>query len=328
MDTSIGNPGLWIGFIALVLFLLALDLGLLNRRDHVVGFREALGWTGAWVALALAFAVFVWIQFGQQHAVEFLTGYVIEESLSIDNIFVFVVVLGSLKIPAIYQHRVLYWGILTALVLRAAMIVAGTAVLQRFHSVMYLFGAFLIVTGTRLYLQRNQEEHPEQGWLMRKVRQLVPSTTQLHGRHFIVKENGRYLATPLLMALVLVELSDVVFAVDSIPAIFAVTLDPFIVFTSNIFAILGLRSMFFVLARMIDKFRYLKVGLSVVLVFVGVKMCLADLYAIPALVSLAAVLAILLTAIIASLRASTHGSVEPSGPNRDEPTLHPAGPCD
>jgi tellurite resistance protein TerC len=323
MHASIGNPGLWIGFIALVLVLLALDLGLLNRKDHVVGFREALWWTGGWAALALAFAVFVWARFGQQHAVEFLTGYLIEESLSIDNIFVFVVVLGALKIPAIYQHRVLYWGILTALVLRAAMIVAGTAVLQRFHSVMYLFGAFLIFTGTKLYLQRNQEEDPEHGWLMRKVRQLVPSTPNLHGHHFFVKENGRYLATPLLMALVLVELSDVVFAVDSIPAIFAVTLDPFIVFTSNIFAILGLRSMFFVLARMVDKFRYLKVGLSVVLVFVGIKMCIVDLYAIPAVVSLFAIIGILCTAIVASLRASSREASE-SSPDLDHSPLLPS----
>lgn len=321
---SIGNPGLWIGFVALVLVLLALDLGLLNRKDHVVGFREALRWTGVWVGLALAFNVFVWLRFGQQHAIEFLAGYLIEESLSVDNIFVFVVVLGALKIPAVYQHRVLYWGILTALVLRAAMIFAGTAVLQRFHSVMYLFGAFLIVTGAKLYVQRNQEEDPEHGWLMRKVRQLVPSTPRLHGHRFVVKENGRYLATPLLMALVLVELSDVVFAVDSIPAIFGVTIDPFIVFTSNIFAILGLRSMFFVLARMVDKFRYLKVGLSVVLVFVGIKMCIVDIYPIPALASLLVIIGILSAAIVASLRVSARELLEPSQPEQGELALQPA----
>lgn len=323
---SIGNPGLWIGFVALVLVLLALDLGLLNRRDHVVGFREALRSTAVWVGLALAFSVFVWIRFGQQHAIEFLTGYLIEKSLSIDNVFVFVVVFGSLKVPAIYQHRVLYWGILTALILRAAMIFAGTAVLQRFHSVMYLFGAFLIVTGVKLYLQRNREEDPEHGWLMRKVRQLIPSTPHLHGHRFIVKQNGRYLATPLLMALVLVELSDVVFAVDSIPAIFGVTLDPFIVFTSNIFAILGLRSLFFVLARMVDKFRYLKVGLSVVLVFVGLKMCVVDFFPIPALVSLLVILGVLGAAILASLRANARELVAASQPEHEALALLPAHP--
>lgn len=307
MDTSsIGTPSLWIGFIALVLCMLALDLGVFHRKDHVIGFREALSWTGVWVLLALGFNAFVWIRFGHQHAIEFLTGYVIEKSLSVDNIFVFVVIFSALRIPAVYQHRVLYWGILSALVLRAGMILAGAAVLQRFHAVMYLFGAFLIVTGVKIYIQRNQEEHPEQSWLMRKVRQVIPSSPELDGHHFVTKQNGRILATPLLMALVLVELSDVVFAVDSIPAIFAVTLDPFIVFTSNIFAILGLRSLFFVLARLVDKFRYLKLGLAVVLVFVGVKMCIVDLFPISSLVSLAVILGVLTIAILASLRASAH----------------------
>lgn len=307
METSsIGTPGLWMGFIALVLCMLALDLGVFHRKDHVIGFREALSWTGVWVLLALGFNTFVWLRFGHQHAIEFLTGYVIEKSLSVDNIFVFVVIFSALRIPPLYQHRVLYWGILTALVLRAMMILAGAAVLQRFHAVMYLFGAFLIVTGVKLFLQRNQEEHPEQGWLMRRVRQIIPSSSTLNGHHFLTRQDGRLLATPLLMALVLVELSDVVFAVDSIPAIFAVTLDPFIVFTSNIFAILGLRSMFFVLARLVDKFRYLKLGLAVVLGFVGIKMCIADFFPIPALVSLAVILSVLGIAILASLRASAH----------------------
>ncbi|HEY5957065.1 MAG TPA: TerC family protein [Polyangiaceae bacterium] len=302
METaSIGSPALWIGFIAFVLLMLAIDLGVFNRKDHVVGFREALAWSGVWVALALVFNAIVWVNFGAQRGLEFLTGYLIEKSLSIDNIFVFVVIFGALGIPAIYQHRVLYWGIVSALVLRAAMVVGGAAVLARFHWLIYVFGAFLIVTGVKLYLQRGKSENPEDGWVMRFVRRVIPSTSRLDGNHFITTENGRWVATPLLMALILVEVTDVVFAVDSIPAIFAVTLDPFLVFTSNIFAILGLRSLFFLLAGLVDEFRYLKVGLAAVLVFVGVKMTIVELYKIPPLVSLIVILGMLATSVIASM---------------------------
>lgn len=302
METaSIGTPALWIGFIAFVLLMLAIDLGIFNRKDHAVGFREALIWSGVWVALAMVFSAFVWLNFGAQRGIEFLTGYLIEKSLSIDNIFVFVVIFAALGIPAIYQHRVLYWGIVSALVLRAAMIVGGSAMLARFHWLIYVFGGFLIVTGIKLYLQRGKSENPEEGWVMRFTRRVIPSTSRLDGNHFITKENGRRVATPLLMALILVEVTDVVFAVDSIPAIFAVTLDPFIVFTSNIFAILGLRSLFFLLAGLVDKFRYLKVGLAAVLVFVGIKMTLVEFYKIPPLVSLVVILGILATSVFASV---------------------------
>jgi tellurite resistance protein TerC len=280
--------------------MLALDLGVFHRQAHVVGFREALGWSVTWIGLALLFDAFVAWRFGAQLGVEFLTGYLIEKSLSVDNIFVFLVIFSGLGIPLQSQHRVLFWGILSALVLRAVMIFAGAAMLARFHWLIYVFGAFLIFTGIKLFVNRGKEEHPERSALMRLARRWIPSTPALHGERFFVRENGRWLATPLFMALIIVEIADVIFAVDSIPAIFAVTSDPFIVFTSNIFAILGLRSLFFLVAGLVDKFVYLKVGLAAVLVFVGAKMALIDFVEIPALVSLAAVLALLGGAMLAS----------------------------
>ena len=298
---SVGSPMLWIGFIAFVLLMLALDLGVFHRKAHVVGFKEAAAWSAVWVALALVFNGFVAWRFGAERGLEFLTGYLIEKSLSVDNIFVFVVIFGSLGIPALYQHRVLFWGILSALILRAAMIFAGSAMLARFHWLIYVFGVFLVLTGIKLFLQRGKTERPEDGWAMRTARRLIPSTPRLDGDRFFTVENGKRLATPLFMALILVEITDVIFAVDSIPAIFAITSDPFIVFTSNIFAILGLRSLFFMLGGLVERFVYLKVGLAAVLVFVGVKMTIIDLYKIPALVSLCVVLAILAASVVASL---------------------------
>jgi tellurite resistance protein TerC len=297
---SIGSPALWAGFVAFVVAMLALDLGVFHRKAHVVGFREALGWSAVWIALALVFNGFVAWRFGTQLGIEFLTGYLIEKSLSVDNIFVFLVIFSGLGIPLQLQHRVLFWGILSALVLRAAMILAGAALLARFHWLIYVFGAFLIFTGVKLFRNRGKEEDPEESPVMRLARRLVPSTPRLHGERFWVRENGRWLATPLLMALLMVEISDVIFAVDSIPAIFAITSDPFIVFTSNIFAILGLRSLFFLVAGLVEKFTYLKLGLSAVLVFVGAKMTMIDFVKIPALVSLAIVLALLGGAVLAS----------------------------
>jgi tellurite resistance protein TerC len=284
--------------------MLALDLGVFHRKAHAVGVREALAWSVVWIGLALVFNAGVWSYFGPERGLEFLTGYLIEKSLSVDNIFVFVVIFSALGIPALYQHRVLFWGILTALVLRAVMIFAGTALLARFHWLIYVFGAFLILTGIKLFLQRNAEEHPEDGWVMRGARRLIRSTNRLDGEHFFTLENGRWLATPLFMALLLVEFTDVIFAVDSIPAILAVTTDPFIVFTSNMFAILGLRSLFFLLAGVVDRFRYLKVGLAGVLVFVGVKMVAIDVYKVPIAVSLGVIATILAGSIIASLIAT------------------------
>ena len=298
---SVGSPALWAGFILFVLLMLALDLGVFHRNTHEVKFKEALSWSGVWISLALVFNLGIWWKFGPIPGMQCLTGYLIEKSLSIDNIFVFVVIFSALKIPALYQHRVLFWGILSALVLRAVMIFAGVAMLERFHWLIYVFGAFLIFTGVKLFLQRNKEEHPEDSAVMKLARRLIPSTSRFDGDRFFTLENGRKLATPLFMALVLVELTDVLFALDSIPAIFAVTTDPFLVFTSNIFAILGLRSLFFVLAGMVEKFSYLKVGLSAVLVFVGAKMALIDVVKVPPALSLGVISLLLGGSIVASL---------------------------
>jgi tellurite resistance protein TerC len=300
---SIGSPGLWIGFIVFVIAMLAVDLGIFHRNSHVVSTREALLWSSVWITLALVFNLGVWKWFGPQRGLEFLTGYLIEKSLSIDNIFVFVVIFSALGVPALYQHRVLFWGILSALVLRAGMIFGGTALLARFHWLTYVFGAFLVFTGIKLFLQRDQGSNPKDGAVLRIARRLIPSTENYAGERFFSIENGRRVVTPLFMALVLVEATDVVFAVDSIPAIFAITNDPFIVFTSNIFAILGLRSLFFLLAGVVDKFRYLKVGLAIALIFVGLKMALVDLYMVPELASILVIASVLAGSILASLWA-------------------------
>lgn len=297
---SIGTPWLWAGFTVLILALLGVDLGLFHRRAHVVGMREALCWTAVWIALALMFSACVYLWFGSQHALEFFTGYLIEKALSVDNIFVFLVIFSYFAVPSENHHRVLFWGIIGALILRAVFIVLGAALLQRFHWVMYLFGAFLVITGARL-LRRAGEVHPERNPLFLAFRRIVPSVKEYRGAHFTVREGGRRFATPMLLVLLCVEASDIVFAVDSIPAIFAITRDPFIVYTSNVFAILGLRALYFVLAGVMREFHYLRPGLAVVLVFIGVKMTLTDLYEIPVLASLAVVAAVLAGAAAASM---------------------------
>ena len=324
---TIGSPALWGGFIVFVLLMLALDLGVFHRKAHVIRYREALIWSGVWVSLALLFNLGVYIWFGSQHAIEFLTGYLIEKSLSVDNIFVFLIIFSALGIPQLYQHRVLFWGIFTALLMRAAMIFAGAAMLARFHWVIYVFGGFLIITGIKLFRDRKKEEHPEQGAAMRLLTRTIPSTKQLSGHHFFVKENGRWLATPLFMALMLVEICDVIFAVDSIPAIFSVTEDPFIVFTSNIFAILGLRSLFFLAGGLMEKFTYLKVGLSAVLIFVGIKMLLLDVYKIPITLSLSVIGALVVGSIAASLwRTSNDSDAALPVPEPATPSISSGGP--
>jgi len=298
---SIGTPALWVGFIGLVLVFLALDLGLFHRKDEPISARQALAWTGIWVAVSLAFNALVARWFGAVPAAEFLTGYLIEKSLSVDNLFVFLVIFSTLAIPPQLQHRVLFWGILTALVLRAAMIFAGVALLSRFHWLLYVFGAFLAVTGLKLLLTHPIEEpHPEKSALFRLVRRLVPTTSRIEGHHFLLREGGRWMATPLLLALVLIEISDVIFALDSIPAIFGITLDPFIVFTSNIFAILGLRSLYFALSSSVDRFSRLRQGLALVLVFIGGKMLVAPWVHIGQGVSLGVVAGLLGGALAAS----------------------------
>jgi tellurite resistance protein TerC len=303
----------WGAFGAFVLVMLALDLGVFHRKDHVVGPREALGWSAVWIALALGFGGYVWMRHGPAPGLEYFTGYVIEKSLSVDNIFVFVVIFGALGIPPLYQHRVLFWGILSALVLRGAMIAAGAALLERFHWIIYVFGAFLVLTGVKLFLARGAAPSPEKSALFRMLKRTVPSTPRLDGNRFFTRENGRRVATPLFFALALIELTDVVFAVDSIPAIFAITKDPFIVFTSNIFAILGLRSLYFLLASFVERFTYLKPSLAVVLVFVGAKMALVDFVKIHPAVSLGVVLAILTAGVLASVvaaRRTAHPAAE------------------
>ena len=299
--SSVGTPLLWAAFTVFVLGLLALDLGVFHRRAHAVRPREALLWSLVWVALALAFTAGVWRWFGPQRGLEFLTGYLIEKALSVDNIFVFLVVFSYFGVPAAYQHRVLFWGILGAIVFRLAFILAGAALLAAFHWVIYLFGGLLVLTGIRM-LRAGEEVHPERNRLVRLARRFLPVVATYDGAAFFVRQGGRRAATPLLLALLTVEATDIVFAVDSIPAIFAVTSDPFIVYTSNLFAILGLRALYFLLAGILDRFRYLKVGLSVVLVFVGVKMLAADIYKIPIGVSLVVVAALIGGAVIASLR--------------------------
>jgi len=302
MTASVGTPLLWAGFVALVLVFLLVDLVVVHRKDEVISTREAIRWTFIWIGLALLFDGWIWWRFGSGKALEFLTGYLIEKSLSVDNLFVFILVFNAFAVPAIYQHRVLFWGILTAIVLRAAMILGGTALLARFHWLIYVFGAFLVITGVRLALREEDEHpHPEKGWAFRTLRRIVPSTSSYHGHAFFVREGARRVATPLFLALAMIEVSDVVFALDSIPAIFGVTLDPFIVFTSNIFAILGLRSLFFAVARMMDRFAYLEYGLSAVLVFIGAKMLASRWVDVPALVSLGVVVLLLGGAIALSL---------------------------
>ncbi|HWI59195.1 MAG TPA: TerC family protein [Bacillota bacterium] len=316
--------GLWVGFNVFVLAMLALDLGVFHRKAHVVSFKESITWTAVWVTLALLFNAGVWHYFGPQKAVQFFTGYLIEKSLSVDNVFVFALLFSYFAVPPVYQHKVLFWGILGALVMRAAMIALGAALIAKFTWVIYLFGAFLILTGIKMVLKREEEIHPERNPVVRWFKRLVPVTSDYRKDKFFVKENGLRHATPLFVVLLLVEVSDIIFAVDSIPAIFAVTTDPFIVYTSNVFAILGLRSLYFALAGIMDKFHYLKIGLGVVLSFVGVKMLLAHTaYKIDTLVSLGVVAGILAASVVASLlrpRRPVHFSEPPSAsPSREQP---------
>ncbi|RPJ47534.1 MAG: TerC family protein [Candidatus Latescibacterota bacterium] len=305
---SVGTPGLWAGFIGFVLAMLALDLGVFHRKAHAIGFREAAIWTGVWIGLAALFNVWVYVAFGGERGLEFTTGYLIEKALSVDNIFVFVMVFAYFAVPAALQHRVLLWGILGALVLRAAFILIGGAFLSAFHWAIYVFGAVLIFTGIRMLRQGHESLDPGRNPLVRLVRRLVPVTETYHGSSFFVREGPRLVATPLFLTLLVVEFTDLVFAIDSIPAIFAVTKDPFIVFTSNIFAILGLRSLYFLLAGLAERFVYLKAGLSIILIFVGVKMMIVDVYKIPVALSLGVIGAILAAAVAASLLKTGGGA--------------------
>jgi tellurite resistance protein TerC len=290
----------WIGFHVFVFFMLALDLGVFHKTSHTISMREALTWSGVWLGLAMAFNVGIYFVFGHESALEFLAGYVLEESLSVDNLFIFLLVFSYFKVPADYQHKVLFWGIIGALVMRATFIGVGTVLIAQFHWVLYLFGVFLVITGIRMAFDKGDEVNPEDNFLVRAFRKVFPVSDKYNGNKFFVIENGKRHATLLFIVLLIVEATDILFAVDSIPAVFAVTQDPFIVYTSNIFAILGLRSLYFALAGVMNLFHYLKFGLSIILTFIGVKMLIVDFYKIPIGLALGFVVFVLTASIIAS----------------------------
>lgn len=307
---------IWILFLLLIGGLVALDLGVFHRKDRVVTLRSALGWSSLWISMAMVFLVFVyhlyennypWASMPTEHmdgraaAMQFLMGYLLEYSLSLDNVFVIAMILSYFRVPLAMQHRVLFWGILGAVVLRGIMIALGVALIHRFEWVTYVFGAFLLYSAARMLMIRHETVEPGENPLVRLAQRLIPVTDKFHGHHFVVRVDGKLMATPLLLALLLVESSDVMFAVDSIPAIFAVTRDPFIIFTSNIFAILGLRSLYFILAAYMVKFRYLTHSLVFVLAYVGVKMIISNHFDIPDLASLCVIFGILLVGVLASV---------------------------
>jgi len=294
----------WIGFNVFVLLMLALDLGVFNRKAHEISIKEALIWTGVWIGLAMCFNVFVYYWQGEVKALEFFTGYVIEKALSVDNIFVFVLIFSYFKTPTIYQHKILFWGIIGALIMRAAFIFAGVALLEKFHWTIYVFGAILIYTGYKMLTQKEKVIEPEKNPLIKFIRKIIPVTNEYHRGDFFVKQNGKRFATPLFLVLVLIEVTDLIFAADSIPAILAITQDHFIVYTSNVFAILGLRSLYFALAGMMDKFQYLSKGLALILIFVGLKMLLVDFYKLPIQIALLVIIVILILSIVTSLMSN------------------------
>lgn len=294
---------LWAVVLGLILTMLALDL-LAHRSAHVVGVREAAAWTAVWVSLGLAFGGVVWWMYGLTAGGEYFAGYLIEKSLAVDNVFVFALIFGYFAVPRMYQHRVLFYGVLGALVFRAIFIAGGAALIDRFHWVLYVFGAILLYTGWRMFRHRNHEMDLSANPVLRLARRLIPTTEEYDGQKFWVRRAGGWVATPLFMVLVLVETTDVIFAVDSIPAIFAITQEPFLVFTSNAFAILGLRAMYFLLADLMHRFVYLKAGLAAILILVGAKMLLIDIWKVPIALSLAAIAACLIIAVTASLHAT------------------------
>lgn len=313
MDTAVTfSTTAWIVFNLFVIAMLALDLGVFNRKAHVIKFKEALSWSIFWVALALCFNYWLYREYGSEIGGQFLAGYLLEKSLSVDNIFVFVMLFTYFKVEPKYQHRLLFWGILGALILRGIMIAAGVALIANFDWILYVFGGFLIITGIKMAMHDPENDDPSQGLVYRLARKFLPISTEDHGQKFIVKKDGKTYFTRMFVVLLVIETTDVIFAVDSIPAVFAVTQNPFIVYTSNVFAILGLRAMYFLLAGVIDMFRYLKYGLSLILVFVGVKMLLGhSTYAIPINISLIIIGSILALSVVLSLIFAKHDDHEP-----------------
>jgi tellurite resistance protein TerC len=299
--TTLATPAVWSAFAVLVVAVLAIDLGIFNRKAHEVKPREALAWTGAWIALSLGFNGFIWLRFGGDAAEEFLTGYAIEKALSVDNLFVIYAIFTAFSTPAVYQHRVLFWGILGAVVMRTIMVFAGVALLSSFHWLIFIFGGFLVLTGLKMLVRKDERPHPENSRMLAIVKKVVPVSTDLHGGKMFVRVAGVLTVTPLFLTLVAIEGTDAVFAVDSIFAIFAVTTDPFIVLTSNVFAILGLRSLYFVLSGAAERFKYVQPGLALVLVFVGVKMAISDWVKIPVGASLGVIVLLVGGSIVASV---------------------------
>lgn len=293
----------WFAVLGVILAMLVIDL-IAHRKAHVIGVREAAIWSVVWVTLGVAFGVVIWSIWGAEFGQQYFAGYLIEKSLAVDNVFVWAIIFAAFAVPREFQHRVLFLGVLGALVFRGIFIAAGAALIENFSWVLYVFAAFLIYTGWRMFRSRNEHVHPEKSRVLRLFRRFVPMTDAFHGQKFLIRKAGVVVATPLLAVLVLVEITDIVFAVDSIPAIFAVTSEPFLVFTANAFAILGLRAMYFLLADLIHRFVYLKVGLSFVLIWVGIKMLLLDVLYIPTTVSLAVVATIITVSIVVSLRAT------------------------
>ncbi|HNR20117.1 MAG TPA: TerC family protein [Bacteroidia bacterium] len=310
---------IWIGFNLFVVLMLALDLGVFHRTAHEVKMKEALTWSAIWIALAMIFNVVIYYWKGQEVALEFLAGYVIEKSLSVDNIFVFVLIFTYFNVPAKYQHRVLFWGILGALIMRAIFIAAGVTLIAKFHWIIYLFGIFLVITGIKMAVNKGTKIDPEKNVAVKFFKKFFPVSNEYHGSKFWIKQAGKWVATPLFIVLILVEFTDLIFAVDSIPAILAVTNDPFIVYTSNVFAILGLRSLYFALAGLMHLFTFLHYGLAAILIFVGVKMLLVDVYKIPISISLLTILSILTLSIVLSL-IKGRGSSQKNISNTNEQT--------
>jgi len=302
MNTIGGNTWLWLGFSLFILTMLSLDLGLFNRKAHTIKYREAWIWSGIWITLAMIFAAIVFHFLGSQRGLEFLTGYLIELSLSVDNLFVFLLIFSYFKVPSKFQHRVLFWGVMGALFMRLTMIFVGAALINRFHWIIYIFGGFLVYTGIKMFRHEELDIQPEQNILVRAVTRFLPISRQYEEEKFFTRSNGKRTGTLLLLVLMVVEVTDLVFAVDSIPAIFAITTNTFIVYTSNVFAILGLRSMYFLLAGVVEKFRYLRTGLAIVLTFIGLKMLVVAVgFQIPILFSLGFVAVVLLGSVAASL---------------------------
>lgn len=314
LQHTVGTPLLTASFLGVVLILLLIDLGVFHRKAHAIGLKEALFWSFVWVFLSACFGLWIYRDLGAQPGMEFFAGYLIEKALSVDNIFVFILIFSYFKVPARLHHRVLFWGVLGALFMRAAFILSGAALIRRFEWILYIFGVFLIYTGFKMIRGGETDVEPEKNPVVRRFQKMVPMVADYRGGRFLIRENGKWFATPLALVLITVETTDLAFATDSIPAIFGVTTDPFIVYTSNVCAILGLRAMYFLLAGIVDKFVYLGRGISVVLIFIGIKMLLQDLYQIPIALSLILVSIIIGGSVIASLLFPPRNPPAPSIP--------------